>query len=208
MLKKYHTPDPTQPLGKHWTVDELWLIPSLTPLLLYTELIDILDAFADHFGQKPQFTSKNSLYCLSAHSKNSRHYKGMAADFYIPGVSTLALAQYAEEIGAGGIGVYKDSSRHIHVDVDKRRCWWIKTTGSNTPGFGGVPVTFKKGHRSPAIREMQRFLNKNGLTCGSADGVFGEKTQTALKEWQRSNGLTADGAFGTKTNEKMELFQW
>jgi peptidoglycan hydrolase-like protein with peptidoglycan-binding domain len=32
-----------------------------------------------------------------------------------------------------------------------------------------------------------------------ADGIFGPGTERALKAWQRSNGLTADGIAGPAT---------
>jgi len=36
-----------------------------------------------------------------------------------------------------------------------------------------------------------------------ADGWFGPGTESRVKKWQRSNGLTADGIVGPKTWAKM-----
>ena len=38
-----------------------------------------------------------------------------------------------------------------------------------------------------------------------ADGVFGPATEAALKRWQRSHGLMADGVAGPNTRAKMGL---
>ena len=46
------------------------------------------------------------------------------------------------------------------------------------------------------IRKLQEELNKFGYSCGNADGIFGSKTEKALKEFQRDNKLKVDGIFG------------
>lgn len=52
---------------------------------------------------------------------------------------------------------------------------------------------------------MQRLLIAEGFSCGSAgaDGVFGGGSEAALKAFQRSSGLSADGIAGTKTWTKL-----
>lgn len=44
-----------------------------------------------------------------------------------------------------------------------------------------------------AIRNIQAILNKNGFDAGTADGKLGQKTVNAIKEFQSSAGMTADG---------------
>jgi len=38
----------------------------------------------------------------------------------------------------------------------------------------------------------------NGISL-SIDGVFGDQTERAVKEWQNTNGLTVDGIVGPAT---------
>ncbi len=209
MIKTYTGVRRGEKLGKYWTVGELWLNLTLSVLKIDTALVDALDAFVDCFGAKPRFPTRNSLYCTSGHASGSYHYKGMAADFSIPDIAPLTLARYAEKIGMGGIGVYRDSARHIHIDTrPSRTCWWIVTTDSRTPGFGGVPCVFRAGNRSPAIKDIQASLNTEGCPCGDVDGLFGRRTHNALEVWQKARGLTADGVFGRATNAAMQLFDW
>ena len=67
------------------------------------------------------------------------------------------------------------------------------TSGTN------VYPTLKRGDRSEYVRAWQTFLNLNGYSCGTADGIFGAKTLKAVKAWQKAHGLKADGIIGAKT---------
>ncbi len=55
------------------------------------------------------------------------------------------------------------------------------------------------------IRSVQRVLKRCGYNCGTADGVMGTKTKRALKNFQRDNGLTADGVIGQETLDALGL---
>ena len=55
----------------------------------------------------------------------------------------------------------------------------------------------RKGSRGEGVKMMQEAL---GI---GADGVFGPGTERALKAWQSSNNLVADGIAGPKTLEKL-----
>ena len=48
-------------------------------------------------------------------------------------------------------------------------------------------------------KELQKFLNKREYNAGVEDGIFGSKTQGALKAFQKASGLTADGLVGPLT---------
>jgi putative chitinase len=57
--------------------------------------------------------------------------------------------------------------------------------------------TLKKGSKGNDVIRMQKALGV------AADGDFGFGTQTALKKWQKLNGLVADGIAGPKTQAKL-----
>jgi localization factor PodJL len=44
-----------------------------------------------------------------------------------------------------------------------------------------------------AIRNIQAILNRNGYDAGQPDGKMGKKTVTAIKSFQRANGMAEDG---------------
>lgn len=70
----------------------------------------------------------------------------------------------------------------------------------NNPETDGV---LRKGSTGSAVRELQTLLAKYNYPVGKVDGTFGAKTLAAVKEFQKLNGLTVDGAAGTKTMEAL-----
>lgn len=63
---------------------------------------------------------------------------------------------------------------------------------------GNVP-TLRRGSTGELVKQLQRTLNfllEENLTV---DGVFGAKTEAAVKVFQSKMGLTADGVVGPKT---------
>ncbi len=56
----------------------------------------------------------------------------------------------------------------------------------------------RQGDSGAPVTELQRLLNAKGAKL-TVDGIFGATTQNAVIQFQRSNGLTADGIVGAKT---------
>ena len=53
--------------------------------------------------------------------------------------------------------------------------------------------TLRRGDKGDAVKQLQQALNDNGFDCGKADGKFGAKTEGAVKEFETSKGISADG---------------
>ncbi|MEZ5007223.1 MAG: TIGR02594 family protein [Chitinophagales bacterium] len=63
-----------------------------------------------------------------------------------------------------------------------------------------VPTGYlRKGDSSNDVKKLQLILIDLGLLNDSADGVFGNKTETALKQLQRDNNITVDGIYGSES---------
>ena len=52
------------------------------------------------------------------------------------------------------------------------------------------------GNYGPQVESMQILLTARGFDCGGIDGIFGEHTLAALKSFQSSVGVDADGLWG------------
>ena len=65
-----------------------------------------------------------------------------------------------------------------------------------------IPMAYavsQYGSRGDEVKQIQSKLKSWGYYNGSVDGVYGSKTYEAVKNFQRKNGLIADGIAGLKT---------
>ena len=60
-------------------------------------------------------------------------------------------------------------------------------------------TTLKKGSSGEQVKYLQYGLVGLGYLKDSVDGKYGNNTLTAVKNYQKANGLTVDGIAGTKT---------
>ena len=60
-------------------------------------------------------------------------------------------------------------------------------------------ATYRRGSSGQEVRTIQEKLIRWGYLEGTADGIFGSRTEAAVKHFQRKNGLTADGIVGPAT---------
>ena len=70
----------------------------------------------------------------------------------------------------------------------------------DTPACSSVgdPLIIQ-GSRGKYVCIAQDDLNTLGYRTGGLDGVFGQQTDTAVRNYQRSRGLTVDGIIGCNT---------
>lgn len=62
--------------------------------------------------------------------------------------------------------------------------------------------TLSYGSTGSEVSNLQNLLNSNGYSL-SVDGIFGEKTLSALKDWQKKYGYTVDGLAGPNTIRRL-----
>ena len=62
----------------------------------------------------------------------------------------------------------------------------------------GMP-TLRLGSRGSAVIDLQRRLATAGFSAGTADGIFGSRTDGAVRSFQRARGLGVDGVVGPQT---------
>lgn len=61
------------------------------------------------------------------------------------------------------------------------------------------------GQSGEIVRRVQQKLKQWGYYTGAVDGVFGQSTYDAVIQFQKKNGLTADGVAGTATLAAMGI---
>lgn len=68
-----------------------------------------------------------------------------------------------------------------------------------------VEALSKYGSRGNEVKQIQEKLKRWGYYKGSVDGIYGSQTLSAVKAFQKKNGLTVDGIAGTKTLQAMGI---
>ena len=56
--------------------------------------------------------------------------------------------------------------------------------------------SWRRGSSGETVKKIQRRLSDWGYYSGAVDGVYGARTEEAVKKFQKKNGLTADGVAG------------
>ncbi|MDO5112559.1 MAG: peptidoglycan-binding protein [Clostridia bacterium] len=70
------------------------------------------------------------------------------------------------------------------------------------PGF----VVLRRGDRGPNVTRLQTALTTAGYDVGPIDGIFGTRTEDAVKRFERVFGLTVDGVVDTAVWERLNPF--
>ena len=66
---------------------------------------------------------------------------------------------------------------------------------------------YKRGSSGATVTEIQTRLKSWGYYNGAVDGIYGSRTESAVKYFQRTNGLTADGQAGDKTLAALGIYE-
>lgn len=71
-----------------------------------------------------------------------------------------------------------------------------------------MPKTIKLGDTGDDVKRLQRvFVRTKVLMPDDIDGIFGAKTDQAVKDFQQANGLVADGIVGPVTWGKVHPYR-
>lgn len=74
----------------------------------------------------------------------------------------------------------------------------LRKAGLNVDADKNMP-TLRRGNQGDEVADLQMLLNSKFGYELDVDGNFGKATETAVKDFQKKHGLTADGAVGRKT---------
>jgi len=115
------------------------------------------------------------------------------------------------------------SRHHIGIYIGSNMCIEAKGTKSGVVASGldhwdevaelkevsydgeAVRVTLRNGCRGDEVKDLQTRLILLGYSPGTADGIFGSRTEAAVKAFQADMGLKADGIVGPKTWEALGI---
>ena len=70
--------------------------------------------------------------------------------------------------------------------------------------LSALPLISKtKNTKHKAVKQLQKYLNTIGCSCGAVDGEFGEKSASAVKKFQKTKKLIVDGVVNQNTWKKL-----
>ncbi len=80
----------------------------------------------------------------------------------------------------------------------------LKSTASPMAN-SNISIKTRESTQPGKIRDIQQALKNAGYYDGKIDGVKGKGTKKAIKDFQKANGLKADGVVGRKTWEALSV---
>lgn len=183
-----------------------------------TTLVKTLQDLRNKYG-KP-ITISSGYRCPSHNKKsggvsNSKHMEGLAADFYMEGfnsqsnrinmVNELKKTSYYRYAYCNVNGNNPKMGNVVHIDTKL-----IDTEGKKT--YSGTFPTlpnrgyFKKGDKGTQVKNLQKFLNWALNLNLVVDGIIGNATINAVKQFQNKVKIYADGLFGKSSLEKAKSY--
>lgn len=203
--------DGNKNLSENFRVREFRSRDGADKILIDEKLVTLLQKMRDKFG----VVSISSAYRTASYNRkvggvsNSQHLYGLAADVTIADSSRLLeAAQYAEKIGFKGVGLDDKYQKFLHLDTRKNKSFFRYRSNGTTYSVTSFFVMVKIGCRGEEVKLLQKKLKKLGYKDSSgnelvSDGIFGNNTEFALKNFQKKKGLAADGIAGPKTWVKL-----
>ena len=165
------------------------------------------------------YHGSNTIYNKYCSSKGKLS-KGKRADGQPIKPGTAVFLYRASDSNRHHIGLYIGNDTVIEakgtqygVVTSKLSHWdeWGELKDVNYSGVtgdeGGTPAVtvLKNGSRGEAVKALQTLLNKAGFDCGNVDGIFGSKTEAAVRLFQASKGLKVDGIAGEATQDALAI---
>lgn len=152
----------------------------------------------------------NDVKLVQKRLKELEYYKG-AIDGKFGKASVTALQAFQKAHGLEDDGVAGKATYAVLFSWNALAAGETPTPTAEpeaTPFVTMAPTprryeTLKKGSAGDDVKKLQQELIDLGYLTGKADGKFGPQTEKAVTNFQKVNGLTADGLAGTGTLTKL-----
>jgi len=188
-------------------------------LLSYDQVsthLHVLNALLERWGAQPypsagvSLTTPNSFSRLAAkRGLRLTLFRGTLDEAIRFDLPFLAVTRVSGDLGAFCLAVtaVQGSSVTVSPALFGRSVLDRKALASLANGTfylvwknkGSIPVTITPGERRKEVRTLQWLLKQAGPYQGPFDGIYGEATAAAVREFQHSRGIAADDMVGELT---------
>ncbi|MBT2492067.1 peptidoglycan-binding protein [Streptomyces sp. ISL-96] len=151
------------------------------------------------------------VYAPSGHGSNNPEVYaqkiaaalGVSTNVPVSQLSEGQVTDFAREIKR--IEGWREGQAHGPDDLPHGMSEWLTKFPTRAEREAADQPFAKRGSlKAEGIKNIQRPLNNLGWTPALVvDGIFGTKTEAAVKWFQVKNGLSADGIVGNKTWKKL-----
>lgn len=113
-------------------------------------------------------------------------------------MNPVIVGMYADTLNAGGIGLYSYyNGGFVHIDTRSVKYRWLTIVrGGTNQEISKIMPNLKIGGRYNTTNSVGLLQRRLGV---SQSGTFGDATLSAVKNFQKYNGLTVDGVVGVNT---------
>lgn len=101
--------------------------------------------------------------------------------------------------GINGKNTKKGLIRALQTELNKQFGKGLAVDGIWGPKTAAACVNVKKGAQGNLTKTLQGALICLGYSTNGFDGIFGSGTDSAVRKFQKSKGLTVDGIAGSRT---------
>lgn len=125
----------------------------------------------------------------------------------IPKGAAVTILEQGTDWHRVSYGGYTGYSAAKHIQIKAQ----VQQDGNSRPSPAGIK-TLRKGDKGEEVKRMQQaLLDQNFKSCTikkekkylTADGIWGEITDSIFRRWQNYKGLTVDGICGAKSWAKL-----
>ena len=133
---------------------------------------------------------------LQARLSELGYYTGTIDGKYAAGTQS-AVTEFQQRNGLTADGIAGRQTQDLLYSSSAQPKTVSASAGS------GEYLLLKQGAFGLEVRKLQGRLAELGYYAGGVDGIYGETTVSAVKAFQRNNGLSGDGQAGEQTQKKL-----
>jgi hypothetical protein len=126
-----------------------------------------------------------------------------------PGIAVRSAGHVGVYVGGGEVVEWRGFAYGCVITQVKKRPWthwyrlpWVEYAPADAPEVKAVLGSrlLKSGARGDDVAQLQALLNDMGFSAGGVDGIFGPRTENAVKRMQREAGIAVDGDYGEESH--------